>query len=148
MHALEDAFPWLESRDSFASTKNNSDKVIVFERGTSGGPLVFAFNFHPTCSYTEYRVGVPSLGKCVARDVGDYPARVIVVISSPPPSVLSAVCRWVTAIDSDASEFAGYSRIDSAVQHSAEDFEHCGRPASILAYLPSRTAVVYKKLLE
>lgn len=35
------------------SRKDESDKVIVMERGD----LLFVFNFHPTNSYQNYRVG-------------------------------------------------------------------------------------------
>lgn len=63
MHRLEDAFPWLLSRDNFVSLKNESDKMMVIDRGTRAGPLVFVFNFHPSNSYTGYRVGVPCKGE-------------------------------------------------------------------------------------
>jgi len=41
------------------STKNQGDKVIVFDRAG----LVFVFNFHPNQSFTDYRIGVPNPGK-------------------------------------------------------------------------------------
>ena len=41
------------------SRKDEGDKVIVFERAG----LLFIFNFHPTRSYTDYRVGVEKPGK-------------------------------------------------------------------------------------
>ena len=63
MHRLEDAFPWLRSRDNFVSLKNEGDKMLVVDRGTSAGPLVFVFNFHTSNSYTGYRVGVPCAGE-------------------------------------------------------------------------------------
>ncbi len=43
---------------AFISLKNQADKTIVFERAG----LLFIFNFHPTASYTEYRVGVETPG--------------------------------------------------------------------------------------
>ena len=63
MLRLEQAFPWLESRDTYVSLKNEGDKVVVFDRGTRNGPLVFIFNMHPTKSFADYRVGVPCAGK-------------------------------------------------------------------------------------
>ena len=38
--------------------QSEGDKVIIAERGQ----LVFVFNFHPTNSYSDYRVGCPSQG--------------------------------------------------------------------------------------
>ena len=40
------------------SRKHDADKVIVYERGG----LVFAFNFHPAQSFTDYRIGVHEPG--------------------------------------------------------------------------------------
>jgi 1,4-alpha-glucan branching enzyme len=40
------------------SLKNEVDKVIVFERAG----LLFVFNFHPSNSFTDYRVGVDVAG--------------------------------------------------------------------------------------
>ena len=36
------------------SLKHEGDKLIVFEKAG----LVFVFNFHPTKSFTDYRIGV------------------------------------------------------------------------------------------
>jgi len=44
---------------AYVSLKNESDKVIVFERAG----LLFIFNFHPTKSFTDYRVGVEDGGE-------------------------------------------------------------------------------------
>ena len=41
------------------SRKHEGDKVVVFERAG----LVFIFNFHPTQSFTDYKIGVQSNGK-------------------------------------------------------------------------------------
>ena len=46
------------------SRKNEGDKVIVYERAG----LVFAFNFHPTKSYSEYKIGVQVAGKYPFRN--------------------------------------------------------------------------------
>lgn len=39
--------------------QHESDKVIAFERAN----LLFIFNFHPSKSYTDYRVGIETPGK-------------------------------------------------------------------------------------
>jgi hypothetical protein len=39
--------------------QDEGDKVVVVERGD----LVMVFNFHPTTSYTDYRVGCNNGGK-------------------------------------------------------------------------------------
>jgi 1,4-alpha-glucan branching enzyme len=44
---------------AYVSLKNESDKVLVYER--SG--LLFIFNFHPVNSFTDYRVGVEDAGE-------------------------------------------------------------------------------------
>ena len=41
------------------SLKHEGDKVIVYERAG----LLFIFNFHPTRSFTDYRVGVEEAGE-------------------------------------------------------------------------------------
>lgn len=115
MHHLEDRFPWLISRDNYVSLKHEGDKMIVFERGTAGGPLVFVFNFHPTNSYTDYRIGVPSAGE------------------------------WEIALDSDWAQFGGYNRVDKSTTFVAENFGWNERPGMMHVYSPCRTVQVYKK---
>jgi 1,4-alpha-glucan branching enzyme len=44
---------------AFVSWKHEGDKVIAFERAG----LVFVFNFHPTKSFTDYKIGVQTAGK-------------------------------------------------------------------------------------
>jgi 1,4-alpha-glucan branching enzyme len=98
------------------SRKHNGDKVIVFDRGGASSPatsLVFVFNFHPSQSFTDYRVGVPFEGD------------------------------WKPIFTSDAATYGGHGRIDSATSHVATTGHFDERPASILAYLPSRCCVVF-----
>ena len=40
---------------NYVSLKHQGDKVVVFERADT---LVFVFNFHPTKSFTDYKIGV------------------------------------------------------------------------------------------
>ena len=149
MHALEDSFPWLESRVSYASTMNNADKVLVFERGSRDGTLIFAFNFHATSSYTDYRIGSPTGGWCVddqrtGARLGRKKLLPLTPFSTPTP----LPCSWVVALDSDASAFAGYARVDGNAVYEATDFKHAGRPYSLRVYLPARTVLVFKTQAE
>lgn len=47
------------SHQAYVSLKNEADKVVVYERAG----LLFVFNFHPTNSYTDYRVGIEEPGE-------------------------------------------------------------------------------------
>ena len=53
MNHLEDRFHWLTSAREFVSRKHDGDKVVVFERAR----LVFVFNFHPSQSFSDYKIG-------------------------------------------------------------------------------------------
>jgi len=55
MNACENRFKYVNSPNQFCSRKHEGDKVIAFERGD----CLFVFNFHPTDSYTDYRIGHP-----------------------------------------------------------------------------------------
>jgi len=112
IHHLENQFPWLITNNSYVSTKHNGDKIIVFDRWTKNGPLVFIFNFHPTNSYTDYRIGVPCTGE------------------------------WKIAIDSDQSQYAGHNRLSTDTIYTAKADSWNGRPASLQVYSPSRTVIV------
>lgn len=59
MQHLEEERNWLDSAPAYVSLKNEVDKVIVFERAG----LLFVFNFHPTNSFPDYRVGVDVAGE-------------------------------------------------------------------------------------
>jgi len=59
MLQLEQQYRWLEAPQGFVSSKDESEKVIVFERAG----LLWIFNFHPTTSYSDYFVGVQNPGK-------------------------------------------------------------------------------------
>lgn len=59
MNHLDMEYNWLDSAQAWVSLKNEVDKVIVFERAG----LLFIFNFHPTKSFTDYRVGINVAGE-------------------------------------------------------------------------------------
>jgi 1,4-alpha-glucan branching enzyme len=81
-------------------------KLLVYRRG----PLVFAFNFHPTDSYTELRIPVP--------DPEDY--RIV--------------------LDTDQERFGGFGRVDAAVVYPLQRVPMHGRAQSVQLYLPNRSA--------
>ncbi len=80
------------------------------------GDLLFVFNFHPSVSFTDY--GIPLKGK------------------------------FRILIDSDDPDFGGFNRIDrKAVYTSIRKTERftLNVPFYLYLYLPSRTALVFKK---
>jgi 1,4-alpha-glucan branching enzyme len=93
------------------SKQDEGDKIVIVERGD----LLFVFNFHPTNSYTDYRVG--------CKLPGEYQ----VVLSS------------------DEEVFGGYRNVtkDSNVTFTALQGLHNNRPYHFYLYAPSRTVVVY-----
>ncbi|KAL9055759.1 MAG: hypothetical protein Q9206_003020 [Seirophora lacunosa] len=58
MQRTEEKYGWLRAPQAHISLKNESDKVIAFERAG----LLWVFNFHPTQSFADYRVGVEQSG--------------------------------------------------------------------------------------
>ena len=109
MHSLEKWSKWLRSEQAFLSLCNEEDKVIVFERAN----LLWAFNFHPTESYVDYRLPVKNAGK------------------------------YLIALESDSFHYGGHQRIDKSIQFFTQPVPYCHFDNSILAYLPSRTAIVW-----
>lgn len=69
MQLTEEKYGWLHSPEAYISLKNESDKVLVFERAG----LLWIFNLHASQSFTDYRVGVEHAG--VYRIVIDTDAR-------------------------------------------------------------------------
>ena len=53
MNKWESIFDVMESEDLYITMKHEEDKVIVFEKAN----LLFVFNFHPTKSFENYRIG-------------------------------------------------------------------------------------------
>lgn len=58
MNHADDKYNWLAAPPAYVSLKHEVDKVVVYERAG----LLFVFNFHPTNSFTDYRVGVDEPG--------------------------------------------------------------------------------------
>ncbi|KAI9360401.1 family 13 glycoside hydrolase [Zopfochytrium polystomum] len=107
MHSLESQYQWLAA-SQFVSLKHEGDKVIAFERGG----LLWIFNFHPTKSYTDYRIGTSW---------------------STPHSIV---------LDSDSKDFGGHGRVDPTGRYFPVDEPWCDRRNYIQVYIPCRTALV------
>ncbi|KAJ1673530.1 alpha-1,4-glucan branching enzyme, partial [Spiromyces aspiralis] len=111
MHHLEDEYHWLTSgHDQYVSLKNEGDKVLVFEKGG----LLWLFNFHPTKSFADYRVGTAWPGK------------------------------YTVALDTDSPYFGGHGRVDPKAEFFSTSDPWNDRPHSLMVYLPCRSALVLK----
>jgi len=108
MQNLESKYGWLHSPQAYISLKHEGDKVIVFERGN----LLFIFNFHPTKSFTDYRVGTS----------WNTPHHIV--------------------LNSDRVEFGGHDCIDESVTHFPTDLPWNNRANFLQVYIPSRTCIV------
>lgn len=108
MEHLESKYKWLSSPQAYISLKHEGDKVVVFERAG----LLFIFNFHPTNSYTDYRVGVEVPG------------------------------TYRIVLDSDAEEFGGFQRVDaSKTRCITTPFEWNNRKNFLQVYIPCRSVL-------
>ncbi|KAL3240088.1 1,4-alpha-glucan branching enzyme [Nakaseomyces bracarensis] len=108
MQNCESKHQWLNTPQAYVSLKNESDKVIVFERN---GHL-FIFNFHPTQSFTDYRVGIDVAG------------------------------TYKICLNTDREEFGGHNRIDESQCFYTTDMPWNNRKNFLQVYIPSRTAIV------
>ena len=108
MQWTEEKYGWLHSEQAYISLKHEGDKVIVFERAG----LLWIFNFHPTNSYSDYRVGVEQEG------------------------------TYKIVLNSDAPEFGGLSRVQQDTRFFTTPFGWNGRRNFLQVYVPTRTAIV------
>ncbi|CCD24428.1 1,4-alpha-glucan branching enzyme NDAI_0D01150 [Naumovozyma dairenensis CBS 421] len=108
MQHTEMKYQWLNTPQAYVSLKHEVDKVIAFERN---GKL-FIFNFHPTNSFSDYRIGV--------EQAGSY--RII--------------------LNTDRQEFGGQNRIDENARFFTTDLEWNNRKNFIQVYIPCRTAII------
>ncbi|KAI3404989.2 GLC3 [Candida oxycetoniae] len=107
----------LDSPQAYVSLKHESDKVLVFERNG----LLFIFNFNPTQSFPDYKVGV------------DVPGTYEIILNT------------------DDEKFGGHGRIEDSKNGEKQKFftNNDGwnnRANSLMVYIPSRTALVLKKV--
>lgn len=108
MQWTEEKYGWLHSPQAYVSLKHEGDKVVVFERAG----LLWIFNFHPSNSFTDYRVGVEQEG------------------------------TYKIVINSDSPSFGGLNRIDESTRFFSTPFEWNGRKNFLQVYIPTRTAIV------
>jgi len=132
MQHLEEEHHWLSSPQAYVSLKHDGDKVIVFERAG----LLFVFNFHPTNSFADYRVGVDVAGE------------------------------YKIVLSSDDKQYGGFENVDVNAKFVTTPLEWNGRKnwlhvrgftqAMIFScltalrqvYIPSRTTIVLAKVKE
>lgn len=137
MQHLEERYGWLHSPQAYISLKHEGDKMVVFERAG----LLWIFNFHPSNSYTDYRVGVEIPGE------------------------------YQVVLNTDSKAFEGQERIDPNGRYFTTDFSwnnranflqgspHCPLPLRNLfrlipvfwsgltiVYIPARVAMVLAKV--
>jgi len=108
---LEEEYRWLSAPQAYVSLKHEGDKTIVYER--SG--LLFIFNFHPTKSFTDYRVGVDEAGE------------------------------YRTILTSDEKKFGGFENVSLDSKFTTTPMEWHGRKNWLQVYIPSRTCLVLGK---
>lgn len=112
MNLLEKKYGWLSSPQAYISRKHQSDLVVVYERAG----VVFAFNFHPTQSYADYKIGVEEAG------------------------------TYKVVLDSDAEQYYGHKRIDPTVQYFTVPEPWDNRRNNMHIYLPARVALAFAKV--
>lgn len=112
MNHLENKYGWLSASQAYVSWKHEDDKVICFERAG----LVWVFNFHPTKSFADYRVGVEVSG-----------------------------C-YMIALDTDDKQFGGQGRLDHTTKYLTNPDGYAGRANQLQVYIPCRTAVILNKV--
>jgi 1,4-alpha-glucan branching enzyme len=108
MNHTEGKYGWLHAPQAYISLKHEGDKLIVFERAG----LLFIFNFHPTESYSDYRVGVDMAG------------------------------TYRVVLNTDSKDFGGFGRVDESTRFFTTPMEWNNRPNWTHVYIPSRTAII------
>jgi len=111
MNHADEHYGWLAAPQAYVSLKHEVDKVIVFERAG----LLFVFNFHPSNSFTDYRVGV--------EEAGTY--RIV--------------------LSSDEKRFGGFDNVDTNVKFETTPMEWNNRKNWLQVYVPSRTCLILGK---
>ncbi|CAK9300586.1 unnamed protein product, partial [Gordionus sp. m RMFG-2023] len=111
MNDLEKKYAWLSSPQAYVSTKHEDDKVIVFERAG----LEFVFNFNPTKSFPDYRIGIEVAGK------------------------------YKIVLNSDDESYGGHSRVDNSIEFFTYPEPWNNRQNSMMIYIPCRVCLVFAK---
>lgn len=116
MQWTEEKYGWLHCPQAFINLQHEVDKVVAFERAG----LLWIFNFHPTSSYSDYRVGVEQAG------------------------------TYRIVINTDSAAFGGRSRVADDTRFFTTAFEWNNRKNYVQVYIPTRTAIVglcYRSIL-
>ncbi|KAI9898119.1 hypothetical protein N3K66_006479 [Trichothecium roseum] len=108
MNLTEEKYGWLHAPQAYISLKHEGDKVIIFERAG----LVFIFNFHPSESYSDYRIGIDTPG------------------------------TYRVVLNSDSEAVGGFNRIDESTRFFTTPMEWNGRRNWTHVYAPCRTVIV------
>jgi len=108
MLSLDRTYKLLEDPFIEQIAVHEDTRQLIYRRG----PLVFAFNFHPTESFADLRIPIP--------DQTDY--------------------RLV--LDTDAEPFGGHNRVAAEMSYPWQPVPMYGRSQSIQIYLPARSAQV------
>jgi 1,4-alpha-glucan branching enzyme len=87
---------------------HEENKQLIYRRG----PLVFVFNFHPTNSYSDWRIPVP--------DPKDYKP----------------------ILNSDDKRFGGHGLVDPSARYFKQNIPTAGRQQSVQIYIPARSVQV------
>lgn len=108
MQWTEEKYGWLHSPQAYVSLKHEGDKVIVFERAG----LLWIFNFHPSNSFTDYRVGVEQEG------------------------------TYRVVLSTDSKAFGGHGNVSEDTRFFTTPFAWNDRKNFVQVYIPTRTAIV------
>ncbi|KAG0224661.1 1,4-alpha-glucan-branching enzyme GBE1 [Mortierella sp. GBAus27b] len=108
MNNAEAIVGWLGAPQAYVSLKHEGDKVLAFDRAGA----TFIFNFHPSKSYTDYRISVSEPGK------------------------------YKIILDSDEEKFGGHARVSHDSEFFSTPGPWAGHNQSIQVYTPNRTAMV------
>ncbi|KAK0206821.1 glycoside hydrolase family 13 protein [Desarmillaria ectypa] len=111
MNHADEKYGWLSAQPAYVSLKHEIDKVIVYERAG----LLFVFNFHPTQSFTDYRVGVDEAGK------------------------------YSVILTSDEGRFGGFDNVKLGGEYFTTPMEWNNRKNWLQVYIPTRTCLVLAK---
>ena len=131
MNHTEETYGWLHAEPAYVSLKHEVDKVVAYERAG----LLFVFNFHPTESFTDYRVGV------------DVPGEYTIVLTSDEKrfggfeNVAPGGSFPTTALEWNGRK--NFTQVSAAALRAgeAEDL----RRSLVQVYIPSRTCIVLAK---
>ncbi|KAJ3741505.1 glycoside hydrolase family 13 protein [Lentinula detonsa] len=108
MNNLEGQKGWLAAPQAYVSLKHDVDKVLVYERAG----VLFIFNFHPSQSFTDYRVGIETAGE------------------------------YIVILTTDEPRFGGFNNATPGGKYFTTPMEWNGRKNFLQVYIPSRTALV------